>query len=245
MADLTNVQLILLALVFVWSGFVRSGIGFGGAALALPLMLLILPDPVVLIPIIASHFIFFSVLTFVSNPGGIDWRYYGYSQIFLAVPAILGILGLINFSSDLLTIIVLLITFFYGAAYLLQLKISSGNKYSDGLLLILGGYVSGTAMTGAPLIAIVYSRNVAIEKVRNSLFVSFLTIVVAKMLAFKATGVDLQLRYALYFLPAAAVGHYIGRKLHQKIVSDDASALMRIIGGALIVVTLIGFYRYW
>jgi len=32
-------QLLLLGLCFVWSGFVRSGIGFGGAALSLSLLL--------------------------------------------------------------------------------------------------------------------------------------------------------------------------------------------------------------
>ena len=31
MSDLSVVQYILIALIFVWSGFVRSGLGFGGA----------------------------------------------------------------------------------------------------------------------------------------------------------------------------------------------------------------------
>ena len=38
MLDLEPVQMLLVALLFVWAGFVRSGLGFGGAALGLPLM---------------------------------------------------------------------------------------------------------------------------------------------------------------------------------------------------------------
>lgn len=30
--------MLLVALLFVWAGFVRSGLGFGGATLGLPLM---------------------------------------------------------------------------------------------------------------------------------------------------------------------------------------------------------------
>ena len=32
-SDLTQWQFIAIALTFIWSGFVRSGLGFGGAAL--------------------------------------------------------------------------------------------------------------------------------------------------------------------------------------------------------------------
>ena len=37
----TALELGLVALFFSWSGFVRTGLGFGGAALGLPLMMLI------------------------------------------------------------------------------------------------------------------------------------------------------------------------------------------------------------
>jgi uncharacterized protein len=43
--DIAHGQAILIALVFVWAGFVRTGLGFGGAALGLPLMLFIHNDP--------------------------------------------------------------------------------------------------------------------------------------------------------------------------------------------------------
>ncbi|HBO13697.1 MAG TPA: permease, partial [Halieaceae bacterium] len=36
MADLAAWQYAAIAVLFVWSGFVRSGLGFGGAVLTLP-----------------------------------------------------------------------------------------------------------------------------------------------------------------------------------------------------------------
>ena len=50
MEHLAPVQLVLIGLVFVWSGFVRSGLGFGGAVLALPFLLLIHNDPLLFLP---------------------------------------------------------------------------------------------------------------------------------------------------------------------------------------------------
>jgi len=34
MTDLSLIQYVLIGCVFIWSGFVRSGLGFGGAVLA-------------------------------------------------------------------------------------------------------------------------------------------------------------------------------------------------------------------
>jgi hypothetical protein len=35
----SSTELFLVSLIFMWAGFVRTGLGFGGAALGLPLML--------------------------------------------------------------------------------------------------------------------------------------------------------------------------------------------------------------
>jgi len=43
--NFSNQELFFTALVFIWTGFVRSGLGFGGAALGLPLMLFIYDQP--------------------------------------------------------------------------------------------------------------------------------------------------------------------------------------------------------
>ena len=55
MSDLSLIQYGLIALIFIWSGFVRSGLGFGGAVLSLPFLLLVKDAPLVFLPIIAVH----------------------------------------------------------------------------------------------------------------------------------------------------------------------------------------------
>ena len=59
--DFSSTQIIVISGIFVWSGFVRAGLGFGGAALALPLMLLVADKPLFFLPIIATHLLIFLV----------------------------------------------------------------------------------------------------------------------------------------------------------------------------------------
>ena len=60
MLELLWWQYALIGIIFVWSGFVRSGLGFGGAVLALPFLLLVLNEPLVFLPIISIHLLVFS-----------------------------------------------------------------------------------------------------------------------------------------------------------------------------------------
>jgi len=81
--DLDWYQYAAVGLIFVWSGFVRSGLGFGGAVLALPFLLLIINDPLIFLPLIAMHLIFFSTLIMLQSVRGrtadqvgtINWDY--------------------------------------------------------------------------------------------------------------------------------------------------------------------------
>ena len=49
MVDLTSWEYFAFGLIFLWSGFVRSGLRFRGAALALPLFLLVVDNPLTVI----------------------------------------------------------------------------------------------------------------------------------------------------------------------------------------------------
>ncbi|MFN2308681.1 MAG: sulfite exporter TauE/SafE family protein, partial [Gammaproteobacteria bacterium] len=62
-------QLLLIGLIFVWTGFVRTGLGFGGAALGLPLMLFIDDRPLFWLPVIGAHLLLFSGLTLRTRLG--------------------------------------------------------------------------------------------------------------------------------------------------------------------------------
>ncbi|MFK7862332.1 MAG: hypothetical protein AB8B64_26225 [Granulosicoccus sp.] len=54
-ASVSGWKLLAIAAGFDWSGFVRSGLGFGGAALTLPLLLLVHND--VLLNLLAAAFL--------------------------------------------------------------------------------------------------------------------------------------------------------------------------------------------
>ena len=72
----TPLELVLIGLVFIWTGFVRSGLGFGGAALGLPLMLFIYNQPVYWLPIIGCHLLFFTALTLRKRLNNVDWAFF-------------------------------------------------------------------------------------------------------------------------------------------------------------------------
>ncbi len=59
----TFLELSLVALIFIWIGFVRTGLGFGGAVLGLPILMLIGGSPIDWLPIIGIHLLFFSSIT--------------------------------------------------------------------------------------------------------------------------------------------------------------------------------------
>ena len=60
----------------------------------------------------------------------------------------------------------------------------------ESFLLLTGGYVAGTSLSGAPLMVAVYTRYVSPEQLRNTLFVLWFTLVAIKMSAFAALGVE-------------------------------------------------------
>ncbi len=73
--DFSATQMILTLLLFVWAGFARSGLGFGGAALGLPLMLFIYDQPIFWLPVIGAHLLFFSALTLRTRLHNVDYEW--------------------------------------------------------------------------------------------------------------------------------------------------------------------------
>jgi uncharacterized membrane protein YfcA len=235
-------QMLLIALIFIWTGFVRSGLGFGGAALGLPLMLFINDQPLLWLPIIGSHLLFFSGLTLSSRLDNVDWRYLQRSGLFIIPAALVGVFGLLNLPNRWLLLFIYSVTLFYAGIWLMNWAIESRGKWVDRLLLLLGGYVAGTSLTGAPLMVAVYMRNVAREQLRNTLFVLWFVLVAIKMSTFALVGVDLHLYEALLLLPVAAIGHVIGLKTHHAILQNDA-LFKRWVGGGLLLVSALGLWK--
>ncbi|CAC9596838.1 hypothetical protein [uncultured Gammaproteobacteria bacterium] len=240
--DFSTTELILVSLIFMWAGFVRTGLGFGGAALGLPLMLLIGASPVYWLPVIGIHLLFFSSLTLYKSIKKVDWAYLKQSLIWIIPPTLVGVFGLIALPDKVMIIFVYSITIFYAVIWVFNQKITSHQPWVDKFLLILGGYVAGTSLTGAPLIVAVYMRYVAKEYLRNTLFVLWLILVGIKMSTFVAFGVVIDWQLSLLLIPVATIGHLIGLKLHDKIIQNDA-LFKRWVGAALLLISSFGLLK--
>lgn len=242
LAEFSLFQSIAIALLFVWTGFVRTGLGFGGAALGLPLLLFISNQPIFWLPIISVHLLFFSSLTLFTRLNNVDWIYLRNASLYIVPPAIIGVLGLINLPALWLNIFIYTVTLFYGVIWFLNYVIESHHNWVDKLLLMLGGYIAGTSLTGAPLMVAVFMRKVRKEQLRDTLFVLWFVLVSIKMSTFMILKVELHFLTALSLLPIAAVGHYLGLRAHDSIVRNDA-VFKRWMGGGLVMISALGLWN--
>lgn len=262
MSELSIAQYSLIALIFVWSGFVRSGLGFGGAVLSLPFLLLVLDEPLVFLPIIAVHLLVFSSLTIWLNnrkrqphdpsesatevrAGGtvestVDWRYLWRILGIMIVPKLIGVFGLITMPGNVLSAIIFVIVALYSVSYIINKPFRSGSKTVDAVFLMVGGYISGTSLIGAPLIIAVVAQHLPKAKLRDTLFALWFILVLIKMAAFVWVGVDLQLIHHLWLLPCAAIGHVIGLKAHDRMLRAETPVFFQVLGTVLLIVSSIG-----
>jgi len=243
-AEFSVLEIVLTGLLFMWAGFVRSGLGFGGAALGLPFMLFIYDQPVYWLPIIGAHLLFFTSLTLRTRMNNVDWDYLKYSLMYIIPPALIGVLGLLNLPNLWIVTFIYSITLLYAVMWLFNKSFHSDNVWIDRILLVFGGYVAGTSLTGAPLMVAVYIRNVAQAQLRNTLFVLWFILVSIKMTAFAALGVDLNILTALALLPVAAIGHFIGLKTHDMILRNDI-VFKQVIGGMLVIVSGLALWNLY
>ncbi len=258
MSELEIWQYLLIGLLFIWSGFVRSGLGFGGAVLTLPFLLLVYNEPLVFLPIIAVHLLVFSSRIAFTNhrnlkkskipdsyESSIDWKYLRYSLGVMIIPKLIGVFGLLTLPTELMSSIIFSIVMLYAVSYVLNKPFKSNSKVLDISFLMLGGYISGTSLIGAPLIVAVYASHVAKHQLRDTLFALWFILVLIKCAAFLWAGVDFQLIHHLWLLPCATLGHFIGLRFHKKIVEAETPVFFRVLGAALIIISIIGLVKAW
>lgn len=251
MESLAWYEYALVGLVFVWSGFVRSGLGFGGAVLALPFLLLIVNDPLVFLPLIGMHLIFFSTLIMVQSTRDkaseqlktINWQYLKRSLWIMIIPKMMGIIGLLTLPPVIMSTIILLIVLAYAIGYIVNRPIEIKTKLQEYGFLGLGAYVSGTSLTGAPLIVPVVASRVKKHELRNTLFVLWWILTSIKLVSFVIVGVDLQLIHHVWLLPCAFIGHLLGNRMHTYLVEQETPTFYRVLGIALVIVSLTGLIK--
>lgn len=231
----------------------RSGLGFGGAVLALPFLLLVDNRPLIYLPIIAVHLLVFSSLTLWTSRltqsattekphTSVDWGYLKIALSIMLIPKLIGVFGLLALPNDVMTAIIFTIVLVYSLSYILNKPFVSKNPMMDTGLLILGGYVSGTSLIGAPLVVAVFAAHVARQQLRNTLFALWFVLVTIKMAAFVWAGVDLQWAQHLWLLPCAALGHWFGLLLHDRLLSADPKYFYRGLGLVLLLVSSFGLF---
>ncbi len=257
MATLALWQTIAIFCVFIWSGFVRSGLGFGGAVLSLPFLLLVHDQPLVFLPLVSVHLLVFSSLT-IAQPwianiargqkpafdSNINWTYLRKILAVTIIPKLLGVFGVISLPNEVITTFIFVIVLIYGFSYVLKKNFVSNHPALDFVFLVLGGYVSGTSLIGAPLIIAVMARELPRAQLRDTLFALWFILVSIKLAAFAAAGIDLQWQAHVWLLPAAAIGHVLGLKFHQYSLKVEPKRFMQWIGAALIAVALAGLLQH-
>jgi uncharacterized membrane protein YfcA len=248
MTELAWTQIALIGLIFVWSGFVRSGLGFGGALFTLPFLLLIHNDPVFFLPIISLHLLFFAGLTIIQSERKknsddsttVNWPFVRYTLLIMIVPKLAGVIGLLMLPIDLMNIIIFTLIIGYALTYIFDKPLQSNSRTVDVILLAAAAYISGTSLIGGPLVIAVALRHIKPHEFRNTLFMVWWILVSIKLIAFVIAGVDIQLINALFLLPCAAVGHMIGHRFHQRLLQRDSRSFYRTLGWVLLGTSFVG-----
>lgn len=95
---------------------------------------------------------------------------------------------------------------------------------------------------GGVLLVAVYMSYVDIKRLRNTLFVLWFFLVSIKMAAFLAVGVFVDWQFSLMLIPVAALGHFIGLRLHDRMIQNDTK-FKRWMGSVLILVCIVGLLK--
>lgn len=254
MSDLLPWEYGAIFALFVWGGFVRSGLGFGGAVLTLPFLLMIRDEPLLFLPVISVHLLLFSGVTVWlahrndraaghTSASTVNWAFLRYALPLMIIPKLIGVAGVITLPGPLVSGFIFCTITVYAVSYILGRPFKSGSARIDAFFLMLGGYVSGVSLIAAPLVVPVAASRMPKEQLRDTLFVLWFVLVALKLFAFVISGVDLQWRQHLWLLPAATLGHFIGLRFHAYSLRADTQQFFRYLGVALLLVSGAGLAR--
>jgi hypothetical protein len=238
-----TVTFVVLFLCFIWSGFLRTGLGVGSTVLMLPFALLVVDNPLIIIPVAATHAVFLSTITVVQNFRNVNWRYAGIFILFIFLPFVSGIYGLVSLPEKWLTLLIYTITLIYAFSYIFPMKLSVTNRFTDFLSLVIGGYINGLSFTGGPPLAAVMSKYVAKVQFRDTFLATVIFVATVKLSTLLFIGISLQPQLQLYMLPAVLLGHVLGLRFHRYFINRDDRDFYRWLGIVILMITILGFIK--
>lgn len=244
MIEFTPITVIVLLIAFWWSGFVRAGLGFGGAGLMYPIAFLVIDSVLFIVTVVGVHLLFFSLITLCS--GGykkVDWPTTIKLLLIILPPTLVGVFGLLQMSDFLLLMVVYGILILYSLSYIFQFE-TKPSPWLNVPILLLGGYVSGLSLSGAPLIAAVALQYLKKEQARESMYVLWVVLVFIKLATLIAYDVDMNWEHHLWLLPMAILGTLMGTRLHKKIQAMQNEQFYRWMGFTLLALSLTGLIRH-
>lgn len=247
--EFTTLNICILLIAFWWAGFVRAGLGFGGAGLMYPIAFLAVDSVLFIVPIIGTQLLFFAGITLAMGEyKKIDWHTVAWILIVLLPPTLAGVFGLLQLPEFWVLMSVYIIIILYSLNYIFGKHQNNTNQKPNTWLnipiLLFGGYVSGLTLSGAPVIAAVALQYLKKEHARASLYVIWIVAVSIKLSTLSAFNVDMQLRHQVWLLPIATVGHLMGLKVHDKLIEMKSPKFYRWMGIALLTLSIIGLTRH-
>ena len=87
-----------------------------------------------------------------------------------------------------------------------------------------------------------FIQDIDIKKLRNTLFVLWFLLVMIKMSAFVIVDVYINWQFSLMLIPVAALGHFVGLKVHDRVIENDY-IFKRWMGGALVLICIVGLTK--
>jgi len=238
-----TLTIVVLFLCFIWSGFLRTGLGVGATVLMLPFALLVVNSPLIILPVITTQSVILSSVTVLQNFQNVSWRQVGVFLGITATPFSVGLYGLILLPEKWLMLLVYSITFVYALSYIFQVRVNEKSTGLDLFALIIGGYINGLSFTGGPPIAAVMSKHVPKQQFRDTFLAMMILIATIKLSTFYWVGVNLQLQLQVMMIPAVLIGHVLGLRFHRYFVTTDERVFYRWLGVVIFVATLVGIIK--
>jgi len=179
----------------------------------------------------------------IADANTVNWRFVRFSLEIMFIPKLAGVIGLIVLPTELMNSIIFLLIAGYSMTYILGRPLQSSSQTLDIVFLVIGAYISGTSLVGGPMVIAVALRHIKPFQFRDTLFVIWTVLVSIKLAAFAWAGISLNFVAALYLLPFAGIGHFVGLGAHERLLRQDSKKFYRILGSILFCASGAGLYQ--